>query len=146
VEWYFVVLKQYAQFSVRARRKEYWFFNLFNTLISLGMMVPFGLVLLALGYYKGPVALGFLLIIPFQLYCLATFVPSLAVMVRRLHDTGRSGWWYFISFVPFAGTVVLLIFLATDSQPGPNIYGPNPKEILGQGYGLAPSPFLPDGQ
>ena len=146
VEWYFMVWKRYAQFSGRARRKEYWFFTLFNMLISLGMMVPFGILLFALAYYKGLVALAFLLVIPFQLYCLASFLPSLAVTVRRLHDTGRSGWWYFIAFVPFVGPVVLLIFTATDSEPGPNIYGPNPKDILGQGYGLAPPPFLPDGQ
>jgi uncharacterized membrane protein YhaH (DUF805 family) len=61
------------------------------------------------------------------LYSLAVLIPSIAVGVRRLHDTGRSGWWLLISLVPLIGIIVLIVFLATDSQPGANQYGPNPK-------------------
>jgi uncharacterized membrane protein YhaH (DUF805 family) len=58
---------------------------------------------------------------------LGLMVPALAVIVRRLHDTGRSGWWYLVAFIPFIGAIVVLIALATDGQPGDNQYGPSPK-------------------
>ena len=66
----------------------------------------------------------------YSLYTLAVLLPGLAVLVRRLHDIGKSGWWIFISLVPLIGSIVLLVFLATDSQPGENQYGPNPKMSL----------------
>ncbi len=62
-----------------------------------------------------------------MIYLLVILIPSLALCVRRLHDTGKSGWFFFISFIPLVGAILLLVFLATDSQPGPNQYGPNPK-------------------
>ncbi|MFN3568205.1 MAG: DUF805 domain-containing protein [Caldimicrobium sp.] len=62
-------------------------------------------------------------------YMFATLLPYLAVTVRRLHDVGKSGWWILISLVPFIGLIWLLVLLCTDSQPGENKYGPNPKEI-----------------
>ena len=70
------------------------------------------------------------------LYSLAVLIPSIAVAVRRLHDTGRTGWWLLIGFIPLVGIIVLLVFLFTDSQPGPNQYGPNPK---GTTPGMAPA-------
>lgn len=63
------------------------------------------------------------------IYSLAVLVPSLAVIVRRLHDIGKSGGWFFISFVPFVGGIILLVFECMDSQPGENAYGPNPKGV-----------------
>lgn len=63
-----------------------------------------------------------------MLYALAVFLPGLALAVRRLHDTGRSGWWMLLGFIPLIGWIVLLIFFVTDSQPGSNPYGPNPKD------------------
>lgn len=65
----------------------------------------------------------------YGIFCLAFLVPTLAASVRRLHDTNRSGWWYFISFIPFVGGIILIVFLAEDSQPGNNRYGSNPKGI-----------------
>jgi len=62
------------------------------------------------------------------IYTLAVFVPSIAVAVRRLHDTERSGWWLLIALVPFIGAIVLLVFMVQDSKPGKNQYGANPKE------------------
>ena len=59
---------------------------------------------------------------------LVHFIPSLAVTVRRLHDTGKSGWWLLIAFIPFIGAIVLLVFLVQDSHPGTNEWGPNPKD------------------
>jgi uncharacterized membrane protein YhaH (DUF805 family) len=63
-----------------------------------------------------------------MLYGLAVFLPGLALAIRRLHDTGRSGWWMLIGFLPLIGLIVLIIFFVQDSQPGSNQYGPNPKE------------------
>ena len=119
MNWYLEVLKKYAQFSGRARRKEYWFFALFSTLISLLLIM----IDSATGTLR--VASGFGLLS--GLYSLAVLIPSLAVAVRRLHDTNRSGWWLLISIIPLIGAIVLIVFLASDSDPETNEYGPNPK-------------------
>jgi len=115
MNWYLAVLKNYAGFSGRARRKEYWMFVLFNTIFSI--------VALILDYILETVFIIYIL------YILAILIPALAVLVRRLHDIGKSGWWYFICLVPIIGGIWLLVLLVTDSTPGENQYGPNPKEI-----------------
>jgi len=120
MNWYIAVMKKYAVFSGRARRKEYWMFVLFNMIFTVVAMLLDNLLGIAIedvGY--GPIYL---------IYGLAIILPSLAVLVRRLHDIGKSGWWFFINLVPFIGSIWLLVLLATDSQPGVNAYGPNPKE------------------
>ena len=118
MNWYLEVLRKYAVFSGRARRTEFWMFTLVNIAVSMllafvdnsfGMTVAYGVGMLS------------------SLYGLVVLIPSLAVAVRRLHDTGRSGWWWLISLVPLIGAVVLLIFATQDSQPGSNKYGPNQK-------------------
>jgi uncharacterized membrane protein YhaH (DUF805 family) len=132
MSWYLEVLRKYAQFDGRARRKEYWFFALFNVLVAFVLcMLTVGGVLL-LGHSDMNAMIG-LMFIPITLYWLAVLVPSLAVTVRRLHDTGRSGWWYFIAFVPFVGGIVLLIFTLMEGTPGPNMYGPNPRGEVSYG-------------
>ncbi|MBO7747620.1 DUF805 domain-containing protein [Paenibacillus sp. MWE-103] len=113
MEWYLKVLQNYVGFTGRARRKEYWMFVLFNILVSIALAVVDGL----LG--SGRLLSG--------LYSLAVLLPTLAVTVRRLHDTGRSGWWYFIILIPFVGAIVLLVFVCLDGEPNDNQYGPNPK-------------------
>lgn len=115
MNWYLDVLKKYAVFSGRARRQEFWMFALFNFIISFGLSIVEGIV----------GAAGILS----TLYSLAVLVPSLAVGARRLHDTGRSGWWLLIGFVPLIGLVALIYFAVQDSQPGENQYGPNPKQV-----------------
>ncbi|MFD3972876.1 DUF805 domain-containing protein [Streptomyces cyaneofuscatus] len=112
MNWYLAVLKNYAGFSGRARRKEYWMFTLIHLIIAA---VLFG------------IGLAIDTTIPYLIYVLATFVPSLAVLVRRLHDTGRSGWWFFIAFVPVVGGIILLVFVASEGKQEPNQYGTNPK-------------------
>jgi uncharacterized membrane protein YhaH (DUF805 family) len=107
------VLKNYAGFSGRARRTEYWMFFLFNLIITIVLDV-IGRVI-ELGTLLGGI------------YGLAVLIPGLAVGVRRLHDTGRSGWWLSIGLVPVVGTIVLIVFLATEGEPGNNAHGPNPK-------------------
>jgi len=118
MSWYLEVLKKYAVFSGRARRKEYWMFVLFNMIIALVLAFIDGAAGLA-----GETGIGPL----YSLYCLAVLIPAIAVGVRRLHDTNHSGWWFFILLVPFIGAIVLLVFFVQDSQAGDNKYGPNPK-------------------
>ena len=113
MHWYLAVLKKYAVFSGRARRKEYWMFFLFNIIIEL---VLGGIEALA----GGSGVLG-------GIYGLAVLIPGIAVAARRLHDTDRSGWWLLIGLLPLIGAIVLLVFMVQDSQPGANQYGPNPK-------------------
>lgn len=113
MNWYLEVLKKYAVFNGRARRKEYWMFVLFNVII--GFVLGF-----IEGLFGGPGIIGLL-------YSLAVLIPGIAVAVRRLHDTGRSGWWFLIAFVPIIGAIVLLVFMVQDSEPGQNQYGVNPK-------------------
>lgn len=119
MSWYIEVLKKYVTFSGRARRKEYWMFILFNLIFSIVATILDSV----LGTRNPDTGYG----IVSGLYSLAVLLPSLAVLVRRLHDIGKSGWWFFISLIPIVGVIWLLVLLATDSQPGDNQYGPNPK-------------------
>jgi uncharacterized membrane protein YhaH (DUF805 family) len=118
MDWYLGVLKKYAQFSGRARRKEYWMYFLFNVVIAFVLGLVDGL--LGLTGASGIGLLG-------GLYTLAVLVPSLAVAVRRLHDTGRSGWWLLVALVPLVGGIVLLVLLVLPGQSGPNAHGEDPK-------------------
>lgn len=120
MEWYLKVLRQYADFTGRARRKEYWMFTLFNILIIIALGAILGLI----GYSIDSPFIVFAIYI----YAFAVLIPSIAVGVRRLHDTGKSGWWYLLSLVPIA-SLVLLVFFCMDGEPGENKWGPNPKGI-----------------
>jgi uncharacterized membrane protein YhaH (DUF805 family) len=124
MDWYLEVLRKYATFTGRARRKEYWFFALFNLLIMLVLSFIDGMI----GLYSMEAGLGVLS----GIYTLAVLIPSLAVTVRRLHDIGRSGWWLLIAFIPLIGALILLIFTVLDSKPGSNQYGPDPKGMDGE--------------
>ena len=124
MNWYLHVLKNYATFSGRARRKEYWMFFLFNVLISLGL----GVLDVVAGTYSVEYETGFFS----GLYSLLVLIPGIAVGVRRLHDTNRSGWWILISLIPIIGVLVLFVFTCLDSQPGTNRFGANPKEASSQ--------------
>lgn len=118
MNWYVDVLRKYAVFSGRARRKEYWFFVLFNLLIMAGLT----LVDTFVGTYDAVREVGLLS----GLYGIGVILPSLAVAARRLHDSGRTAWWLLIGLVPIIGAIVLLVFFVLESQPGDNVYGPNP--------------------
>lgn len=119
MHWYVDVLKKYAVFSGRAQRAEYWMFFLFNLIIGFVLGIIEGLSGMSANSDVSVLA---------NLYALAILIPAIAVSVRRLHDTGRSGWWLLIAFVPILGTIVLLVFFIMDSQSGTNEFGPNPKE------------------
>ena len=120
---YFIdcITKKYACFSGRARRQEYWMFVLFNIIAGIIIGVIAG-VLVGVTKVTAFAYLG-------SSYNLAVLIPGLAVFFRRLHDIGKSGWWWLLAFIPFIGWIVLLVFCCLDSQPGDNQYGPNPKGL-----------------
>lgn len=123
MNWYLKVLKNYAVFEGRAQRKEYWFFALFHQIIIF-VLVYLDILMASAGNAPG--------VGVFQLvYTLATLLPALAVTVRRLHDTDRSGWWLLLAFIPLIGALILLFFFVQDSTPGKNRFGENPKEFPG---------------
>lgn len=122
MNWYFQALKKYTVFNGRSRRKEYWYFVLFNTIISIVLAV----IDVVTGSFSPEAGIGLL----GGIYTLAVLIPGIAVAVRRLHDTGRSGWWLLIGLIPIIGAIVLLVFMVQDSNPGQNQYGPNPKEVI----------------
>lgn len=121
MNWYAQVMKKYADFEGRARRTEFWMFYLIN----FGIQLLAALMDYLLGTTLGEMPYGVIYI----LYGLAVFVPSFAVSVRRMHDTGRSGFMLLIIFIPLIGAIWLLFLSLTDSQPGVNKWGPNPKEV-----------------
>ncbi|UBO75265.1 DUF805 domain-containing protein [Aeromonas rivuli] len=114
--WYLTVMKKYAVFSGRARRKEYWMFVLCN----LGIALVLSLLGQLIGL-KEQIA---------NLYSLVVLLPSLAVGVRRLHDTDRCGWWLLINLIPVVGTLVFLYFMVCEGEAGPNRFGEDPKAGL----------------
>ena len=122
MNWYLKVLKQYADFNGRARRKEYWMFVIFNIIVAFVLGFIDGII----GTYDAQTGYGVL----GGLYTLAVLIPGLAVGVRRLHDVGKSGWMLLIAFIPLVGAIWLLVLFATDGNPNENKYGVNQKEII----------------
>ena len=122
MNWYLKVLKEhYADFNGRARREEFWMFQLFNFLALMVLMIVLGGISVLL---EVPALMSLV-----GIYVLAIIIPSLALVVRRLHDTGKSGWFYLITFIPLIGGIWLLIIYCTDSENGTNNWGENPKGI-----------------
>ncbi|NJB81553.1 DUF805 domain-containing protein [Wenyingzhuangia aestuarii] len=115
MDWYLKVLKQYADFNGRARRKEYWMFFLFNIIISW--------VLQGIAITSGFSLIGYIA----SIYSLAVLLPGIGVSIRRLHDVNKSGWFMFIALIPLVGMIWLIVVLATEGDKGPNQYGPDPK-------------------
>ena len=129
MQYYIDALKNYANFSGRARRSAYWYFVLFNFIFSIVAAILdnlFGTTIkleTAQGFMAVPY--GYIYI----LYALFMIIPGLSLSVRRLHDVGKSGWFILISLIPLVGAIWLLVLFCTDSVPGANQYGPNPKGI-----------------
>ena len=118
MNWYLQVLRHYAQFDGRSRRSEYWYFFLFHVIVA----VVLGFADTVLRKILGFGVLG-------TVYGLAVLVPGIAVSIRRLHDTDRSGWWLLLALVPVVG-LVLIWFMVEDSNAGTNRYGQNPKLVI----------------
>ncbi|MFQ1921527.1 DUF805 domain-containing protein [Aeromonas veronii] len=121
MNWYISVLKQYAVFSGRARRTEYWMFVLCNVIV----MLLLGMVDKLIGGNNELIS---------SIYSLAVLLPSLAVAARRLHDTDRSAWWLLLGLIPIIGTLVLIYFMVSNGQQGPNRFGDDPKAAPSQGF------------
>lgn len=115
MNYYLTPWKKYVTFSGRASRAEYWTFTLVNYVALMALGVP------------AVTTDNNILLNVATLIGLAMLLPSIAVTVRRLHDTGRKGWWVLISLIPYVGAIVMLVFTLFDGQPGNNKYGPNPK-------------------
>ena len=152
MKWFIKCFKQYADFNSRARRSEYWWFSLINFIIAMVLMVCWIAPIVKMGIDPGEIddmelvraTLGSPFLYLYLLYYIAVLIPSIAVTVRRLHDIGRSGFWYFLflggSLLGSIGSmfqetntglaicIVFLVWMFTDSQPGENKWGPNPKE------------------
>jgi uncharacterized membrane protein YhaH (DUF805 family) len=124
----FEPLRKYAQFSGRARRSEFWLFALFIFIVEIVYFVLMGATgNMGPGGYGQVNGLGMALIGLFSLFFLGILIPSIAVTFRRLHDTNRSALWLLISFLPFIGALVLLVFYFLPGTNGPNKFGPDPK-------------------
>jgi uncharacterized membrane protein YhaH (DUF805 family) len=115
------VFRKYAVFSGRARRSEYWYWVLFNAIVTVLLLCVDAAV--GAAAFGSPLTFGLFS----SLYGLAAIIPGTAVSIRRLHDGGHSGWALFWAFLPLLGAIVLLVLFCQDSQPGENRYGPNPK-------------------
>ncbi|WP_452219885.1 DUF805 domain-containing protein [Lacinutrix salivirga] len=120
MNWYLKVIRDnYANFTGRARRQEYWMFTLFHIIFIVSLAF--------VGAYVAEFndsGIGF---IPLGLYMLATFIPALALASRRLHDIGKTGWYYLVRFIPYIGGIWFLILMVQNGNVGPNQYGPDPK-------------------
>jgi len=127
--WFLKVIRQYADFNGRARRKEYWMFMLFNLLFTFAIPYIGGYIcsLLRIHTYN-PI---YLIV---ALYVFALTIPQFAVSIRRLHDIGKSGYMVFITFIPFIGSLWLIILMLKEGNPGPNKYGPDPKAVSNMSY------------
>jgi len=119
MNWYLEPFRKYATFGGRATRAEYWTFSLINALVGVLLMVIDNALGLAAKNGLGPL---------YGIYCVATLIPAIAVSVRRLHDTNRSGWWLLIGAIPLLGSIVLLVFMLQGSKPE-NQYGPDPHAL-----------------
>ncbi|WP_257555319.1 DUF805 domain-containing protein [Sphingobium sp. CFD-2] len=136
MEWMLLPLRRYAKFSGRARPREYWMFVLFLLLCYIGVAMVEGILGLSTTdhwFQRGPWWAGAGYSTrggPLTgLFALAMIIPHIAVSVRRLHDTDRSGWWLLIVFFPIIGSIVLLIFFIMSGTRGPNRFGPDPVEV-----------------
>jgi uncharacterized membrane protein YhaH (DUF805 family) len=134
MEWMLMPYRRYADFSGRSRRKEYWMFALFQFAVSI--------VLIALMFAGGmsmdpstgsgnPGPLFIIGAVLVLIFALGSFIPGLAVMVRRLHDQDKSGWMALLYLIPYVGPIVILVFMCLDGTRGPNRFGPDPKDPAG---------------
>ncbi|MBG2913418.1 DUF805 domain-containing protein [Proteus cibarius] len=126
MNWYLEVIKNnYANFSGRARRKEYWMFTLVNTII---ITILYAIVISSIDMNTGEMSsLGSIVGIILGIYSLAIIIPSLAVTIRRFHDQDKSGWMFLLAFIPAVGGLIVFVFMCLEGTKGDNRFGPDPK-------------------
>ena len=127
MNWYIMALKRFGDFGGRSRRKEFWMFTLFLYIFAIPMMI--------IDYFTGwkfTTEISPSYGVFYLVYALVFFAPNLAVSVRRLQDTDRSGWMFLLIFIPIIGQIWLIILFSIDGTPGRNQYGKDPKEIQEQ--------------
>lgn len=134
MDWYLGAFRKYFDFNGRAGREEFWYFFLFNMIVSVVLVIIDASMLGA----NQKMTFAMLSLI----YVAVVFLPSLGVSIRRLHDIGRSGWWLLIGLVPLVGTIVLLVFWVSDGNPNENVYGANPKQSKMQTRKITPDTCL----
>ncbi len=127
MEWMLMPLKRYADFSGRSRRKEYWMFQLFLLIVFFVLALLVGLLG---GFSEGPSGLSTVAMAIFGIAWLAIIVPGIAVTVRRFHDQDKSGWFVLLSFIPYIGGIIVLVFMFLEGTRGPNRFGPDPKQSV----------------
>jgi len=123
MKWYLMALKNYATFKGRARRKEYWMFALFNMIFAVVAMIIDNLLGLTFSIEGQSIGYGYL----YAAYGLFSLIPSISLLVRRLHDVNKSGWFYWIQLIPLVGQIWILILLVKEGTNGENNYGKDPK-------------------
>jgi len=123
MNYYIKALKNYANFSGRARRKEYWMFVLFQILFVVAAAILDHVLGTTFKFLEQPLPYGWVYLI----YVLATVIPGLALAVRRLHDVNKSGWYYLMVLIPIIGSILVLIKFCTEGVPEENKWGKNPK-------------------
>lgn len=126
MNWYIKVFKQYFDFTGRARRKEFWMFALFHFLF---LFTTTFLVFYLTGDLYEDTETNWVYVTIICSYLLLSIIPSVALTIRRLHDTGKSGWWYLIVIIPYIGWFTIIIFACMEGNRGTNKWGPNPKGI-----------------
>lgn len=124
MNWYLDVLKQYAVFNGRVRRREYWMFVLFNGIVAMVALILDNIFGITIGEAKFGVI--------YLLFALAVLVPTIAITVRRLHDIGKNGWMVLLVLIPVIGALWLMVLLALEGSPAPNEYGRNPKYVYNE--------------
>ena len=149
MEWMLLPLKRYADFTGRSRRKEYWMFTLFILIVyAVLAALAFGTMNFSAGQNAAPSPLTMVAFGLFVIFALAIFIPGLAVQVRRFHDQDKSGWFVLLGLIPYAGGIILLVFMCIEGTRGANAYGEDPKnpygdEVTSYGQPLSQADPLP---
>ena len=129
MEWMLLPYRRYADFEGRSRRKEYWMFALFTLIVYVlfgGLMMAGGFAMAAGGEAPGP--LFWLGVVFLVIFALGSFIPALAVVVRRFHDQDKSGWMVLLQLIPYVGPIVVFVFMCLEGTRGANRFGPDPKD------------------
>lgn len=131
MEWMLLPYRRYFDFSGRSRRKEYWMFTLLQVIVAVVLMIPIIASMAAIDQtdpQAGPGAGFWIGMVLLMVFFLGSMIPSIAVAVRRFHDQDRSGWMYLLSFIPYIGGIVVVVFMCLEGTRGPNQYGPDPVD------------------